>query len=121
MVHDLRLPLTAADTSQGSVSSGILRWKLTVVRPCDMFWMGVTSRFSLDMSTMIANDRQVWMVSEEGTCFEHCRGTAPVRRSPPSQGTSGAPVSSMAHLGWKCDRGCAATRACSAGVTEEAM
>jgi hypothetical protein len=47
------------------------------VRPCDMFWMGVTSRFSLDMSTMIANDHQVWMVSEEGTCFEHCRGVTP--------------------------------------------
>jgi hypothetical protein len=59
---------------QGSISRGIMRWQLTVVRPCDMFWMGVTSRFSLDMSSMIAKDRHVWMVSEEGTCFEHCRG-----------------------------------------------
>jgi hypothetical protein len=50
-----------------------MKWKLSVVRPCDMFWMGVTSNFELDMSTMIANDKHVWMVSEEGTCFEHCR------------------------------------------------
>jgi hypothetical protein len=48
-----------------------------VVRPCDMFWMGVTSNFELDMSTMIANDKHVWMISEEGTCFEHCRRASP--------------------------------------------
>ena len=62
---------------QGYVSRGIMRWRLSVVRPCDMFWMGVTSNFALDMSTMIANDRHVWMISEEGTCFEHCRCAPP--------------------------------------------
>jgi hypothetical protein len=65
---------TKAAFMQGSIARGVMRWRLTVVRPCDMFWMGVTSHFGLDMSTMIANDRRVWMVSEEGTCIEHCRG-----------------------------------------------
>lgn len=67
---------------QGAIQRGIMRWRLTVVRPCDMFWMGVTSRFSLDMSTMIANDRQVWMISEEATCFEHCRCACPLHHAP---------------------------------------
>jgi hypothetical protein len=59
---------------QGGVKNGILRWSLEIVRQCDMFWMGVTSNSGLDMSTMIARNPQVWMISEEGTCIEHCRG-----------------------------------------------
>lgn len=60
---------------QGGLENGILRWSLEIVRQCDMFWMGVTSNSGLDMSTMIARNPQVWMISEEGTCIEHCRST----------------------------------------------
>jgi hypothetical protein len=61
---------------QGSLEKGMLKWSLEIVRQCDMFWMGVTSKSGLDMSTMIARDPQVWMISEEGTCIEHCRGAS---------------------------------------------
>jgi hypothetical protein len=60
--------------AQGGLERGMLKWSLEIVRQCDMFWMGVTSRSGLDMSTMIARDPKVWMISEEGTCIEHCRG-----------------------------------------------
>lgn len=61
---------------QGGLENGILRWSLEIVRQCDMFWMGVTSNSGLDMSTMIARNPQVWMISEEGTCIEHCRSAS---------------------------------------------
>jgi hypothetical protein len=37
-----------------------------------MFLLGVTSHVVLDMSSMVPNDKHVRMISENGTCFEHC-------------------------------------------------
>ena len=59
---------------QVGITSGLLRWSITVVRPCDMMWMGVTADFDLDVSQWAARSPDVWMASEDCSCLAHLHG-----------------------------------------------
>ena len=61
---------------QVGIMTGLMRWSLEVVRPCDMLWMGVSAEFNLDTSQWAAHHERVWMASEESCCLAHISGEA---------------------------------------------